>query len=246
MTFNSKLSRELTSRFTELTYIQKTIYDYKWMPWEKTIIRSWVVMLYSHWEWFIISSWEQIKNELKSLRILISKCKWDIIKENFFWEKLSLTTCIRISVFRFLFSNSLYIHELPFKFISEDNLKYSLFKNYFITKLCINITEFESIFDSLIKASSTFPTEFLDKWKVFLILKLENNSVIKSSFVNYDDMFMNAIKILLHYRNNISHWKKDLSIEVDEYDYIYEVIKTMLISYKDILIEYFDKELFLE
>lgn len=246
MDFSRDISKLLKDRVTELSYVYTNILDYNWKDWEITTIRSWIVMLYSHWEWFVKNSWEIIKKNIKNLSIPLCNVKDWFIKNNFIGKNHTPYLYVKIIASKIIFKANILLWDIPIKFSTEDNLTYPLFKKEFLESLCINNDKIAYAFEKNILNSSTFPDEYLDSWKIKKFLKLDKHTIIKDDFKSFDSYFIDTIKVLLFLRNNISHWNSNLCVSIDEYNFLYETVKNLLLAYKDVLIDYFENKEYLK
>jgi hypothetical protein len=87
---------------------------------------------------------------------------------------------------------------------------------------------------------------FFEKWTLKKHFKLENNNLEEVDFINYDELFSRTVEILVHFRNNIAHWKTDFSMSAEQMDFITEVVRWLLIAYKEVLTDYFENKKYLK
>ena len=236
------LSKDLQNRLNEFTFINDNILNYLWQEWEKTSIRSGLVMIYSNWEWFCKNSTELTFKELKKLNIPISEVNIWFIKNNFIDNKINISLSIKAIASKYIFWNKIYLHDIPVKFDTWSNLFYSTFKNNFLKKLCISTKILEKKFEINLLSSTTFPSEYFLSWKLSKILVLKNGNIEEILFESYDKFFEEIIKLLLHLRNWIAHWTIDITLTSTQFKFIFETLKILLISYKDTLLTYIEQE----
>ena len=62
----------LRLRLNEILFLRGIINNYKNTDSESTTIRSWIVMLYAHWEWFIKDIASKYIDEIKDLDLSIN------------------------------------------------------------------------------------------------------------------------------------------------------------------------------
>jgi hypothetical protein len=62
--------------------------------------------------------------------------------------------------------------------------------------------------------------------------------VSEYNFDSLDNYLVNTLKILLHYRNEIWHWSADLCLTYNQFLFMYETIRTLILSYKEVLLDY--------
>lgn len=153
---------------------------------------------------------------------------------------------IKVFLLHLQLKDWLQLRDIPFDFSTEDNLSFSIFKDKFLKSLCIDQDDFFRNFETNILNSSTFPSEFMVSWKISKVLVLDNNSIKEVNFISFDHYAINSIKILVYLRNNISHWDHEMSINIEQYIFLYESVKHLLIAYKEILTNYFESNKYLK
>jgi len=240
MNYSKKIEDDRSYRNNELSFLKDTIFYYKNKEWEKTLIRSGILLLYAHWEWFCKTNSEIYVKYLKECNLSIEKVSKEILVNNIF-NNNKINKSLQIWTIKHIFGKNITTKDLIIKIDTEDNLKYSTIKERILPKIWIDQKKIEEKFRNNLSATDLSKLDFIDKNKIKKYFFITKNTIEEKNFDSYDNFFLNTSKILLHYRNEIWHGKADLSLTIDQFLFIYESIRTLMLSYKDVLVDYIEK-----
>ncbi len=240
--FVDKISDEAYKRILEISYIHDLVLEKKWIDWEWTLIRSSIMILYSHLEGYFKESCEWYLNEIKRTPIINLNSQIIIhaisTKGWFLWNWIKATiNSIKCYLISRIINKNILFQEIKFKINTEDNLKYSLFKQI-LNSIWFKQDILFKTFKENIWITELGKSDLIEKWKIKSYYELQNEIIILREFDSIDNLLNATFKILLHFRNNITHWKL-IKLNFEEYDFIYKVISCLLTSLKEIIINWF-------
>lgn len=238
--FEEILDEKLSIRKKELSTL-KNIIDLSNDSEKEVLIKSWILFLYSHWEWFIKDSTSLYIRKIQETKYNINDLKVCFLKSIFFPDKTKKNHFITLlyKVVTKQFSN---LENIDNEIDTSHNLNYWIFQDNILKRIWFEINILKKDFETSIIKS--YGKEYLQK---LFILEWESK-IIEKINKKYDlsEIFKEVIKILVSFRNNIGHWKTDFTLNKEQFDFIFNITRQLMDSYKTSLINHFEKEKFLK
>ena len=235
MNYSKLIEDDRLYRNNELSFLKNIILSYKNKEGGETLIRSGILLLYAHWEGFCKESSKKYIKYIQNSKIPIEKISKDILINNIF---NSINGKIRAWTFKKIFGSAVTTQDLIINIDTENNLKYSTMKNKILSKIWIDQKEIEKVFWTNLLQTSFSQLSFVKRNKLQKYYILKDNQLEEKNFDSYDNLFLHTTTILLHYRNQIWHGVAQLCLSIEEFLFIFELIRTLILSYKDVLVDH--------
>ncbi len=238
MNFEYQIENDLSYRDNELSYLKKSLNDYVWKDWETVAIKTGILLLYAHWEWFCKKTSNTYIKAIQKSWITIDKINHNFLVNHFLERNFSIWNYIKTFIVKRFLGRFIKVKYLRIIINTENNLKYTTFKNQILKKVCIDQWEIEKQFQDISSKAELSKLDFFDKWKIIKYLSISSGKISPSSFDSYDNYFINTINILVHYRNKIAHWDTDLCLTYEQFIFLFESVRCLLVAYKDTIVKY--------
>lgn len=238
--FEEILDEKLSIRKKELSSI-KNIIDLSNDNDKEALIKSWILFLYSHWEWFIKDSTSLYITKIQETKYNINDLKLCFLKNIFFPDKIKKNHFTTL-LYKVVTKQILNLENIDNEIDTNHNLNYWIFQDNILKRIWFEINLLKNDFETSILKS--YGKEYLQK---LFILEWESK-IIEKVKEKYDlvEILKEIIKILVTFRNNIWHWKTNFTLNKKQFDFIFNMTRQLIDSYKTSLIYHFEEEKFLK
>jgi len=163
MSFGYQIEGDLSYRDNELSYLKKTLNDYIWKDWEEVAVKTWILLLYAHWEWFCKKTSNTYIKAIKKAWITIDKVNSKFLINHFLEKNFNFLNYIKAFIVKSILGRFIKIKYLNISISTENNLKYTTFKNQILEKICINQREIETQFNNIMPKTELSKLDFFEK-----------------------------------------------------------------------------------